>query len=74
MTANAEIILEEKPDVLLVPEGAIVYDKNRNASVEVPDPAAEKGRRKLPVKLGISDGVKTELVAGLKQSDKVILQ
>ncbi len=74
MSANAEIILEEKPDVLLVPEGAIVYDKNRNASVEVPDPAMEKGRRSLPVKLGISDGVKTELLAGLKAGDKVILQ
>jgi HlyD family secretion protein len=74
MSANAEIILEEKPDVLLVPEGAIVYDKNRNASVEVPDPAMEKGRRSVPVKLGISDGVRTELLAGLKPGDKVILQ
>jgi HlyD family secretion protein len=74
MSANAEIILEEKQNVLLVPEGAILYDKNRNASVEIPDPVAEKGRRKLPVKLGISDGVKTELVAGLKQGEKVILQ
>ncbi|HSW48985.1 MAG TPA: efflux RND transporter periplasmic adaptor subunit, partial [Bryobacteraceae bacterium] len=74
MSANAEIILEEKQDVLLVPEGAILYDKNRSASVEIPDPAAEKGRRKLPVKLGISDGVKTELVAGLRQGEKVILQ
>jgi HlyD family secretion protein len=74
MSANAEIILEEKPDVLLVPEGAILYDKNRNPSVEVPDPAAEKGRRRVPVKLGISDGVKTELVAGLKAGDRVILQ
>jgi HlyD family secretion protein len=74
MSANAEIILEEKQSVLLVPEGAILYDKNRSASVEVPDPATEKGRRKLPVKLGISDGVKTELVAGLKQGEKVILQ
>ncbi len=74
MSANAEIILEEKPSVLLVPESAIVYDKNRNASVEVPDAATEKGRRNVPVKLGISDGVKTELVAGLKQGEKVILQ
>ncbi len=74
MSANAEIILEEKPNVLLVPEGAILYDKNRSASVEVPDLATEKGRRKVPVKLGISDGVKTELVAGLKPGEKVILQ
>lgn len=74
MTANAEIILEEKKNVLLVPEAAMIYDKDRNASVEVPDPKAEKGRRKQPVKLGISNGVKTELVSGLAEGQKVILQ
>ena len=26
MTANAEIVLEEHPNVLIVPEAAIVYD------------------------------------------------
>jgi HlyD family secretion protein len=74
MSANAEIILEEKPNVLLVPEAAIIYDKDRKATVEVPDATAEKGRKKVPVKLGISNGVKTELVAGLNQGAKVILQ
>lgn len=74
MSANAEIILEEKPNVLLVPEAAIIYDKDRKASVEVPDATAEKGRKKVSVKLGISNGVKTELVAGLNQGAKVILQ
>jgi HlyD family secretion protein len=74
MSANAEIILEEKPNVLLIPESAVVYDKIRNTSVEIPDPATEKGRRSVPVKLGISDGVKTELASGLKPGDKLILQ
>ncbi len=74
MSANAEIILEEKPNVLLVPEAAVVYDKQRNASVELPDEKAEKGRRKVAVKLGISNGVKTELVSGLSEGQKVILQ
>lgn len=74
MSANAEVILEEKKGVLLVPETAVVYDKDRKPSVEVPDPVAPKGRKKVPVRLGISNGVKTELVAGLNQGDKVILQ
>jgi HlyD family secretion protein len=74
MSANAEIILEEKPNVLLVPEAAIIYDKDRKAAVEVPDSTNEKGRRKVPVTLGISNGVKTELVSGLNQGAKVILQ
>jgi HlyD family secretion protein len=74
MTANAEVILEEKKGVLLVPESAVLYDKDRKPSLEVPDPRGEKGRRKVAVKLGISNGVKTELLEGLKEGDKVVLQ
>jgi len=74
MTANAEIILEEKHEVLLVRESAVIYDRDRKASVEVPDATAEKGRRKLAVKLGISNGIKTEVIEGLKEGQKVILQ
>ena len=74
MSANAEIILEEKKNVLLVAEAAVIYDKQRATSLEVPDPASEKGRRQIPVKLGISNGVKTELVSGLKEGSKIILQ
>lgn len=74
MSANAEIILEEKKNVLLVPEAAVVYDKDRKPSVEVPDAAQEKGRRKIAVKLGISNGIKTELLNGLDEGAQVILQ
>jgi len=74
MSANAEIIQEEKKNVLLIPEAAVIYDKDRNTSLEVPDPKAENGRRKVAAKLGISNGVKTELLSGLKEGDKVILQ
>jgi HlyD family secretion protein len=74
MSANAEIIREEKKDVLLVPDSAILYDKDRKTSVEVPDPKGENGRRKVPVKVGISNGVKAEVMEGLKPGDKVVLQ
>jgi HlyD family secretion protein len=74
MSANAEIILEEKKNVLLVPEGAILFDKNKNASVEVPDPKADTGRKKLAIELGISNGVKAEVLSGANPGQKVILQ
>jgi len=74
MSANAEIILEEKTGVLLAPEAAIIYDRQRNTFVEVPDSLNEKGKRQVAVKLGISNGVKTEIISGLKEGDKVILQ
>jgi HlyD family secretion protein len=74
MTANAEIILDEHKNVLTVPEQAVLYDKNRNASVEVPDPKQKNGRRKVAIKAGISNGTKTELLSGLNSGDTVILQ
>ena len=74
MTANAEIIMEEKHNVLQLPEAAVVYDKDRHTFVEVPAPDAKTGKQKLAVKLGISNGVKTELISGLKDGQQVILQ
>jgi HlyD family secretion protein len=74
MTANAEILLEEHKNVLTVPEQAVIYDKDRNASVEVPDDKAKKGRRKADIKAGISNGTRTEVLSGLNAGDTVILQ
>jgi HlyD family secretion protein len=74
MTANAEIILDEHKNVLMIPEAAIIYDKDKNASVEIPDPHARDGKRKLTVKVGISNGAKTELLEGLKEGQQVVLQ
>jgi HlyD family secretion protein len=74
MSANAEIILEEKKGVLLAPEGALVFDKDKSASVEIPDPKADTGRRNIAVKVGISNGVKAEILSGLHEGQKVIVQ
>jgi HlyD family secretion protein len=74
MSANAEILLEEKKNVLMVPEASLIYDKDRNASVETPDLKAENGKKKINVKLGISNGVKTEILQGLNEKQEVVLQ
>jgi HlyD family secretion protein len=74
MTANAEIILEEHKGVLQIPEGSIIYDKDKKASVEVPAPKAKEGKKKVAVNIGISNGAKTELLSGLKEGDEVVLQ
>jgi len=74
MTANAEIILEEHKAVLQIPEGAILYDKDKKASVEIPNPKAKEGKDKVAVNIGISNGAKTEVLSGLKEGDQVVLQ
>ncbi|HEX4425870.1 MAG TPA: efflux RND transporter periplasmic adaptor subunit [Terriglobales bacterium] len=74
MTANAEIILEEHKNVLQIPEGAILYDKDKKASVEIPNPKAKDGKDKIAVNIGISNGAKTEVLSGLKEGQDVVLQ
>jgi len=60
--------------VLMAPEAALIYDKERNASVEIPNSAAAGGKKKVQVKLGISNGVKTEILQGLNEKQQIILQ
>jgi HlyD family secretion protein len=74
MTANAEIILEEHKGVLMIPEGAVIYDKDKKAFVEQPDTKAKDGKKKIAVNLGISNGAKAEVLGGLKEGDQVVLQ
>jgi HlyD family secretion protein len=74
MTANAEILLDEHKSVLSVPENAVIYDNQKNASVQVPDKHQKDGFRKVPVTVGLSNGSVTEIVSGVNQGDRVILQ
>lgn len=74
MTANAEVVLEEHKHVLTVPEQAVLYDKDRNASVWVPDPHGKDGHRVVSVKTGLSNGSRVEITSGLKPGDTVVLQ
>ena len=73
MTANAEIVLEEHPNALLVPEAAVTYDAQKNASVDVLAAGAPNGRRKTAIKVGVGNGTKIEVLEGLKAGDKLVL-
>ncbi len=73
MTANAEILLDEHKGVLTVPENAVSYDNQKNATVQVPDPSQKDGTRKVAVTVGLSNGSVTEIVSGLKLGDQVVL-
>lgn len=74
MSANAEVVIEEKKRILLVPESAIIYDRDRNTFVELYDPSQKESSRRVPIKTGISNGTMTEVVTGLKEGDRVVLR
>jgi len=73
MTANAEIILEEFPNSVLVPETAVFYDDRHNASVDLLDASARTGRTRVPVQVGVGNGTKMQVVRGINPGDKVVL-
>jgi HlyD family secretion protein len=74
MTANAEIILEERPKVLTIPEGAVLYTKDKKTQAEIPSPTEQSGKRRVDIVTGISNGARTEVVKGLTEGQQVILQ
>ncbi len=74
MSANAELIIQEKHDVLLIPESAVVYGKNHETFAEIPAQQAKLGRQKAPIRIGISNGINAEVVSGLQEGQEVIQQ
>jgi HlyD family secretion protein len=74
MTANAEIILEEHKKVLTIPEGAVVYAKDKSTEVEIIDGTNEKGKRRVKFTAGISNGARTEVLKGLSEGQQIVLQ
>jgi HlyD family secretion protein len=73
MTANAEIVLEEHPNALLIPEAAITYDAQKKAFVDIIAAGAPNGRKKTSIKVGVGNGTKIEVLDGLKPGDKLLL-
>jgi len=73
MSANAEIVLEERTKVLLIPEAAILYDRNGKPSVQKRDTTIKIGYRKEPIRLGISNGQRAEVQEGASEGLELVL-
>jgi HlyD family secretion protein len=73
MSANAEVVLEERKNTLLIPEAALLYDKDNKPSVQRLAASANPGFTRIPVKTGISNGRQTEILEGLSQGERLVL-
>ena len=69
MSATADIVINERSDVLLVPDRAIEQDSEGNSIVEV---MLNQQIEKRTVVTGISDSFQTEILSGLKEGEMVI--
>jgi HlyD family secretion protein len=70
-SANADVVIQEKAGVLLLPERLVTFEKDK-AFVEVPGAGPEAQPAKREIKTGLSDGLKLEVVAGLAEGDEVV--
>jgi len=68
-SANAEIIINQKKDVLVIPERLIEF-KGDSTFVEVKNPQGEITKKE--IKTGLSDGINIEVKEGLEEGDEVV--
>jgi HlyD family secretion protein len=75
MTANVEFVLDDHPDVLILPARFVQYDEERNPYCELLlDPEDQERRERRDLQLGFSDGMRFEVIGGLVEGDTVILE
>lgn len=68
-SANANIVLEKKDSVLVIPEGLLKFEKD-SSFVEIETTMPQNFEKRM-VKTGISDGINIEITNGLTKADKV---
>jgi HlyD family secretion protein len=68
-SANANIVLDKKDDVLVIPEGLLRFEDEKSY-VEVMTNTNQQFEKRF-VKTGLSDGINIEITEGLKTNDKV---
>jgi HlyD family secretion protein len=73
MSADVQLVLDAREDVLTLPEGAIIYEGD-STYVEAVDETADGGKARRPVEVGLSDGINTEIVGGIDEGQQVVLQ
>jgi HlyD family secretion protein len=69
-SANADIVLDRRDSVMVIPEGLIKFEEdNDSAYVEIE--TAPQVFEKRYIETGLSDGINIEVLSGLKMEDKI---
>jgi HlyD family secretion protein len=72
-SANADVIVREKKDVLVLPERLVAFeDGGKKTMVEIPNADPKGEPKKVEIKTGVSDGLNVEIVSGLAKGAKVV--
>ena len=72
-SANADIVVREKSDIVLIPERLILFeDDGASTFVELPGTGPEAEPIKVAVDLGLSDGLNVEILSGVNEGDEIV--
>jgi len=72
-SANADLIIREKRDVLIIPERLVHFeDDGARAFVEVPSEQQGGDPSQVDIQTGLSDGLTIEVVSGLDEGDLLV--
>lgn len=69
-SANASLVLERKEGILVLPEAVLQFDKKTDEPFVEVETAEQKFERR-PVEIGISDGIKVEILSGITAEDNI---
>lgn len=69
-SANASLVLERKEGILVIPEAVLQFDKKTDEPYVEVETEDQKFERR-DVEIGISDGLKVEIVSGITEDDKI---
>ena len=70
-SANADIVLKKKEDVLMIPERVIEF-RDDSTLVKVPGPTEDAEPIEKLLQTGLSDGINIEVVSGLEEGEEVL--
>ncbi|RMF73111.1 MAG: efflux RND transporter periplasmic adaptor subunit [Acidobacteria bacterium] len=72
-SATADVIVREKSDIVVLPERLVHFSEDGERTwVEIPGEAPGDPPRRVDVELGLSDGLRVEIVSGLEAGDAVV--
>lgn len=72
-SANADIVIREKKNILLVPERLVIFEDNGSKTfVEIPGETPDAEPKKVAVNVGLSDGLNIEITSGVKEGEQLV--
>ncbi|MCB9898469.1 MAG: efflux RND transporter periplasmic adaptor subunit [Planctomycetes bacterium] len=73
MTADAKLVVSERPDALVLPQRALARGKDGWKVLKIVSSPTGPAVQDVKVELGLSDGLVTEIASGLDEGDQVLL-